>query len=272
MANAIRRDAAVDDLTLALHLADVAEARALSYFRSPSLHVEVKPDSSPVTLADREVETALRRELLANRPDDGVLGEELGADRAGSARCWILDPIDGTRSFIRGNETWAILIALREAGRVVAAVASTPALGSRYWAVRGGGAFLNGAHIHVSAVSTLGQALVAHTSLRGFVREGLTERLTALAQTCWDARGLGNSLAHLMVARGSADIGITARAQVWDFAALSLIVEEAGGTFTDLSSRGDQGGMGISSNGILHPAAQTAMGVEGPTDTPDVRA
>lgn len=249
-----------DDLRLALRLADIADAISMAAWGSLDLLVERKPDLTEVTEADRGIERRIRDLLATERPGDGVLGEEYGLDDRGDA-LWILDPIDGTRSFIRGNESWATLIALRREGELVAAVASVPAMGHRFSAARGEGAQLNGKPIRVSAVDNLDGALLAHTSLHGFVRVGHDDRLRGLAARCWDSRGLGNSVSHLSVARGGADIGWTSRANLWDYAALSLIVEEAGGRFTDRSADSPVGGAGISSNGLLHPAALEAAGV-----------
>ena len=147
---------------------------------------------------------------------------------------------------------WGTLIALQHDGASVVAVASTPAFGHRYAAVRGGGTTLDGRRVHVSAVDSIEQAMIAHTSVSGFARAGMEAELVRIAKRCWDARGLGNVLSHLAVARGTADIGWTSRACVWDYAALSLIVEEAGGRFLDRSGDGPLGGTGLSTNGILH--------------------
>lgn len=252
-----------DDLALAQELADIADQRSMGSFRSRTLEVVAKADLTPVTAADRAIEQSISQHVAAQRPGHAVMGEEFGlvGDRAAAWR-WIVDPIDGTRSFVRGNETWATLIALQHEGATVVAVASMPALGQRYHATRGGGAAMNGAPIHVSQVSELSDALITHTSIPGFVRTHLAERLLNLAGRCWDARGMGNSMSHLAVARGTADIGWTSRANIWDFAALALIVEEAGGTFTD-RSRDDPvlGGTGISTNGLLHELALKAAGL-----------
>ncbi len=173
----------------------------------------------------------------------------------------MIDPIDGTRSFVRGNETWATLIALQRDGESVVGVASAPAMRLRFHATLGGGAYLNGRQIHVSKISEISEALITHTAIRGFVITNQAERLVALAGRCWDARGVGNSMSHLAVARGTADIGWTSRANLWDYAALKLVVTEAGGRFTDRS--GDdpvRGGTGISSNGLLHDTVLEAAG------------
>ena len=173
----------------------------------------------------------------------------------------MVDPIDGTRSFIRGYETWACLIALQRDGVTVCAIASVPALGQRYAAARGEGATVDGKPIHVSAIDRVDAAMLAHTSVSGFVRIGQDDRLRLLAGRCWDSRGMGNSLSHLSVARGTADIGWSSRANLWDFAALALIVEEAGGRFTDRSGDSPVGGAGVSSNGLLHQVGLEAAGI-----------
>jgi histidinol-phosphatase len=251
-----------DPLAFAQSLADLADAISMELFRRPALRVARKPDLTEVTQADRRIEERIRDEIRRRRPPERVVGEEQGGDLAHTEGTrWVIDPIDGTRSFIRGYETWATLIALQRDGENVIAVASVPAMGMRFAAERGRGASLNGRPIHVSGVDRVEAAMVAHTSIAGFVRVGIDDRLRRLAARCWDSRGMGNSLSHLSVARGSADIGWSSRANLWDFAALALIVEEAGGTFTDRSADSPVGGPGISSNGLLHELALAAAGV-----------
>ena len=255
------RWAAVDDLALAMDLADAADRISMDRWRAHDLRIDRKPDLSPVTEADQAIEHAFRERVQRDRPGHAFLGEEYGRIEGGDWR-WVVDPIDGTRSFVRGNETWATLIALQHAGTTQVAIASAPALRLRFHAVRGQGSYMNGRQIHVSEISSVDEALLTHSSLNGFVHVGLGPRITKLADRCWDARGLGNSMSHLAVARGTADMGWTARANVWDFAALALIVEEAGGRFTDRSGDDPQlGGTGISSNGLLHEAALEAAGL-----------
>jgi histidinol-phosphatase len=251
------------DVNFALELADLADTISMARFRARDLIVDKKTDFSPVTEADRAVEQRLRARIAEAFPDHAIIGEEYGADsNADTTWQWLIDPIDGTRSYVRGNETWATLIALQREGQTVLAAASAPAMRLRFHATRGEGASLNGRPIHVSRIAALDQAMITHTSIPGFVRVGLADRLVALAGRGWDARGLGNSMSHLAVARGTADIGWTSRANVWDFAALALIVEEAGGRFTD-RSRDDPklGGTGISSNGLLHDIVLEAAGL-----------
>jgi histidinol-phosphatase len=251
------------ELDLANELADIADAVSMRYFRSLDLVVNTKPDLTPVTQADHEIERSIRDLVATRRPAHRIVGEEFGGDvGAVSGWRWVIDPIDGTKSFVRGNETWGTLIALQHEGTSMVAVASTPAFGHRYAAVRGGGATIDGRSVHVSAVDSIEQAMIAHTSVSGFVRAGMEAELVRIARRCWDARGLGNVLSHLAVARGTADIGWTARAAVWDYAALSLIVEEAGGRFLDRSGDGPLGGTGLSTNGILHEQVLAFTGAD----------
>ena len=250
------------DLRFAHELADTADAISMSRWRSLDLKVERKLDLTEVTEADRQIEERIRDQVSRDRPGERVVGEEYGGDMADTSGArWVVDPIDGTRSFIRGYETWASLIALQHDGITVCAVASVPALGQRYAAARDEGATADGKPIRVSDVDRVEAAMLAHTSISGFVRVGMDARLRALAGRCWDSRGMGNSLSHLSVARGTADIGWSARANLWDFAALALIVEEAGGRFTDRSADSPVGGAGVSSNGRLHELALEAAGL-----------
>ena len=233
------------DLELAFRLADAADAISLARFRS-GLAVEVKADLTPVTEADRGVEAELRRMLADERPADAILGEEEGAAGSGSRR-WILDPIDGTRNYARGIPVWATLIALEEDGVLRLGVVSAPALGHRWWAERGSGAFGDGDPIHVSAVSRVEDAVLS------FALDG---PLPEVAHRCWHARGYGDFWAHMLVAEGAVDGAIDAAGvTLWDVAAVQPIVEEAGGRFSDHDgvARSD-GGTAISSNGLLHGA------------------
>ena len=234
------------DLELALALADVADAIALPRFRAVDLRIETKPDLTPVTDADRAVERALRERLERERPGEGVLGEEEG-DSGGSTR-WIIDPIDGTKNFSRGIPVWATLIALERDGVVVCGVASAPALGHRWWAARGEGAFRDGERLHVSKVASVADAVMS------FSRSGLRDvRTLELARRVWHAQGFSDFWAHLLVAEGSVDIAVEHVMHPWDNAVLQVVVEEAGGRFTDL--RGNprhDGGSAVTTNGLLH--------------------
>ena len=233
-----------DDLAFALRLADAADALTVPRFRSADLRVETKPDLTPVTDADRAVERAIRDLVAAERSGEGVLGEEEGDD-GGEVR-WIVDPIDGTRNFLRGVPVWATLVALERNGGVVCAVASAPALGHRWWAAAGEGAWRDGERVHVSAVERLADAAVACTYARD---------LTAVEPRVWHARGLGDFWQHVLVAEGALDAAVDAHLEVWDFTAVGLIVAEAGGRTGGLdggAARANE--QFVSSNGAVHDA------------------
>ena len=232
------------DLDLALRLADAADAIALSRFRARDLVVETKPDSTPVTEADRAVEAELRTILALERRRDAVLGEEEGQSGS-SARRWIVDPIDGTRNYSRGVPVWATLIALEDHGRVILGVVSAPALHRRWWAERGEGAHANGDVVRVSRIARPEDAVLTFA---------LEQSLPSLAGRAWHARGYGDFWSHMLVAEGAVDGAIDAiGVSLWDLAAVQVIVEEAGGTFTDFAGEHRiDGQSAISSNGLLH--------------------
>jgi len=239
------------DLSLALELADLADGITRSAFRSQDLVVSTKPDLTPVTDADKKVEEVLRAKLAEARPEDAVLGEEFGSSGPSGARRWIIDPIDGTKNFVRGIPVWATLIALHdEQGKGLVGVASAPVLGRRWWAARGEGAFANGEPINVSAVGRLQDAQVSYSSISGWPSPA---PLLALAARVWRTRAFGDFWSHLLVAEGAADVGLDPIVSLWDLAALQVIVEEAGGRFTDLAgvARAD-GGSAVTTNGRLH--------------------
>lgn len=220
------------ELEFALSLADDADAIALSRFRAADLHVETKPDLTPVSEADRAVEEHLRERIAAERPGERVLGEELGAAGADGPQ-WVLDPIDGTRNYTRGIPVWATLISLDD----TVAVVSAPALGRRWWATRGGGAFANGTPIRVSAIDSVEAATVL---------VALDRPPAAGAFAAWHLRGFGDFWAHMLVAEGAAEVAVDAVGlKLWDTASLAVILSEAGGRFDGR----------ISSNGLLHDAA-----------------
>jgi histidinol-phosphatase len=247
-----------DDLSLALALADAADAVALPRFGALDLRVETKPDDTPVSDADTATERAIRSLLQERRPGDAVVGEEFG-ETAGGPRRWIVDPIDGTKNYVRGVPVWATLIALMEADEVYVGVVSAPALGRRWWASRGQGAWLSvfggePRHLHVSTVATLADASFAYSSLHGWRQApGGREGLLALDRQVWRSRGYGDFWQHAMVAEGVVDAAAEPEVSLWDLAALVVLVEEAGGRFTDLRGRrGPAGGSALSSNGVLH--------------------
>ena len=239
------------DLELALRLADAADAISLGRFRARDLVVDTKPDRTPVTEADHEVEAELRAMLGTERRRDAILGEEAGASGTGRRR-WIIDPIDGTRNYSRGVPVWATLIALEVDGRVVLGVVSAPALHRRWWAERGGGAHASGDRVHVSAERRPEDAVLCFA---------LEQELPTLVTRAWHARGYGDFWSHMLVGEGAVDGAIDAiGVSVWDLAAVQVIVEEAGGTFTDFAGEHRvDGGSGISSNGHLHQALLDAV-------------
>jgi len=239
------------DLELALSLADRADEVTLRLFRT-QFAVRTKADRTPVTEVDEAVERMIRAELQRARPDDGIIGEEFGSERR--ARNWIIDPIDATKNFIRGIPIFATLIALDD----VVGVVSAPALGRRWWAARGEGAFCNGERIRVSAVDDFANAQIGYDDVPGF-REREAQFL-ALLRRCGRSRGFGDFWTHMLVAEGAIEIAIEPVVAHWDMAAIRVIVEEAGGRFTDLAGepRAD-GGSGLSTNGKLHDAVLEAM-------------
>ena len=243
------------DLDLALELADAADAIALGRFRAHDLLVETKPDLTPVTEADRAVEERLLSLLERARPGDAVLGEELGTRGEGRRR-WIVDPIDGTRNYSRGIPVWATLLALEEDGELRLGVVSAPALGRRWWAERGGGAFADGDPVRVSAVGRMEDAVL---SLQ------LEVGAADLIERSWHARGFGDFWSHMLVAEGAVDGAIDALGvKLWDMAPVQVIVEEAGGRFSDAEGRPrPDGGAGITSNGLLHEDLLTALRAAG---------
>ena len=252
------------DLELALELADTADALTLTRAGSPDLRVEVKTDLTPVTEVDRAAEAALRAVLARARPGHAVMGEELGSSGAGPER-WIIDPIDGTKNYLRGVPVWATLIALERRGAMVVGVVSAPALGRRWWAEAGGGAWVGGPglasrSLAVSTTARLEEAFLSYDTLTEFDGYGLGPAILDLERRCWRTRGLGDFWSHVLVAEGAVDVAVEPEASLWDLAALQVIVTEAGGRFSDLAgeARAD-GGSAVSTNGLLHDAVLAAL-------------
>ncbi|MFN8025091.1 MAG: histidinol-phosphatase [Acidimicrobiia bacterium] len=248
------------DLELALALADAAGAITMARFRAGDLVVETKPDTTPVTEADRAVEEMLRDRLGEARPDDAILGEEFGTVGDGSRR-WIVDPIDGTMGYARGIPVWATLLALVEDGVVTTGVVSAPALGARWWAARGEGAWRDGDRISVSRVHAVEDAQISYSSVKYFEQAGIGEEFLALARRCWRSRAFGDFWSHMLVADGSVDIAIEVGGLAqWDLAALQVVVEEAGGRFTDRDGvAGFDRGEAVTTNGLLHDEVLAAL-------------
>jgi len=236
-----------------MQLADLADPISLAHFQSQDLIVETKPDESFVSHADREVEKALRKYLASARPQDAVLGEEYGAGDVASTRRWIIDPIDGTTRYVRGIPLFASLIALEQDGDLMLGVVSASALKRRWWAARGLGAFADGRPIRVSSISRLEDAHVSLGNPGNWLACGLYERLGAIAQRAGSTTGYGDFWPHLLVAEGAADAALEPSAAVWDLAPLKVVVEEAGGRFTDFAGVSTvAGGSAIASNGLVH--------------------
>lgn len=242
------------DLQLALGLADAADVITMRHYRSTSLQVRTKVDMTPVSEADEAVERMVRERLAAERPGDGIVGEEFGTSGS-TTRRWIIDPIDGTKNYVRGIPVFATLIALEENGRVMAGVVSAPALARRWWAARGEGAFCNGEAIHVSRIAALADSHLTYDSINDFDQHGGAVRFLSLMRHCTRARGFGDFWAHMLVAEGAVEIALEPKVAIWDMAPVQVIVEEAGGRFTDM--RGEpriDGGSSLSTNGLVHEA------------------
>ena len=254
---------------MALRLADAADAISLDRFGAADLHVDAKPDLTPVTDADVAVERAIRDLLAEHRPDDAILGEEFGAashpERAGVPRRWVVDPIDGTKNFVRGVPVWATLIALMVGDDVVVGVVSAPALGRRWWAHTGGGAFGSFAGrtrpLRVSGVRDIADASLSFSELGEWEAIGMREEFLALAADCWRTRAYGDFYSYVLVAEGAVDIACEPELKLWDLAALVPIVVEAGGMFTGVDGAPADAAVrsALATNGRLHPAVLQSL-------------
>jgi histidinol-phosphatase len=245
------------DLGFAHVLADAADDITMRRFRSLDLRVEAKPDLTPVSDADLAVEESLRNVVGRARPRDAMLGEEYG--RTGSSqRCWVVDPIDGTKNYVRGVPVWATLIGLMDGSEVVVGVVSAPALGRRWWAAQDGGAWTGksmtkASPCRVSHVSNLSDASLSYSDLSTWEQDGRLNEILGLSRKVWRTRAYGDFWSHMLVAEGAVDISAETDVSLWDLAALQVIVSEAGGAFTDLggTARPD-GGSAVCTNGLLH--------------------
>ncbi len=246
-----------DDLRLAHVLADAVERVTMERFRAEDLVVESKPDLTPVTDADRAAEEMVRHQLKRTRPRDAVEGEEFETTGHGPRR-WVIDPIDGTKNFVRGVPVWATLISLVDEGQPVLGLVSAPALNRRWWAATGSGAWTgrslsSARRIRVSGVGDLSHASLSYSSLTGWREIGRREQFLALTDECWRTRAYGDFWSYMLVAEGAVDIAAEPELAVHDMAALVPIVTEAGGRFTSLEGQdGPWGGNAVATNGLLH--------------------
>ena len=254
----------INDLDLALKLADQADEIALKRFRALDLHVESKPDRSPVTDADRAVEARLRETIAEYRSADTVIGEEF--ENTGSApRNWIIDPIDGTANYLRGVPIWATLIALRVNGIIMTSVVSAPAMGRRWWAHRGNGAFTQDVDgsvraLQVSKISDLEHSSISYNSLQLWDQSGKLDQLIDLSRNVWRTRAYGDFYSYMLLAEGSLEMVAEHDLKIYDIAALVPIVEEAGGKFSDLAgSLTDESSSVLATNSLTHPLFQSAL-------------
>jgi histidinol-phosphatase len=253
-----------DDLRFAHVLADAADDITMRRFRSLDLRVDAKPDLTPVSDADLATEESLRNLLRRARPRDAMLGEEFGQSGA-SQRCWVIDPIDGTKNFVRGVPVWATLIGLMAGGEVTVGVVSAPALGRRWWAARGGRAWTGrsltkAASCQVSGVTELADASLSYSGLTTWQDSGRLDDFLGLVRRTWRSRAYGDFWSHVLVAEGAVDISAETDVKLWDLAALQVIVEEAGGRFTDLAGQATpSGGSAVCTNGLLHEQVLGAL-------------
>jgi histidinol-phosphatase len=263
-----------DDLRLAHILADDADSLTSARFKALDLHVMSKPDLTPVTDADQAVEDGIRRTLSRARSRDAVTGEETGST-GHSQRRWIIDPIDGTKNFVRGVPVWATLISLVVDEEVVLGVVSAPALQRRWWASVGHGAWtgrslLKATRCQVSDVRRLEDASMSYASLHGWEERGRLDDFLALSRRCWRTRAYSDFWSYMLLAEGALDIATEPELAVYDMAALDVIVREAGGRFTSLDGTpGPFGGNVMATNSHLHEAALSFLGALGDSADPD---
>lgn len=240
---------------LAIQTAQRAGQLALRYFDS-DFHTEWKDDRSPVTVADREAEALLRTTLLGAFPNDGFLGEESGDTPGASGFRWIIDPVDGTRNFVRRIPLWGTLVGLEYRSETIAGVVEVPALRQTYRALRGGGAYRGERRINVSTVDRLSEATIFYTSLSWFVRAGRQEAFLEMVRHTQTQRGYGDFYGHVLVAEGAGELMVEHGVHIWDVAAIQPIVEEAGGKFTDWNGKSTIHRPDVViSNGLVHDEA-----------------
>ena len=241
-------------LAFAQECCDAADRIAMQWFRREP-RVERKPDGSYVTQADVAIEQELRERILRSYPRHGILGEEFAPQAGDGETRWIIDPIDATHSYLRGIPVFATLLALERAGEVVLAVVSAPALGQRWHARRGAGAWCAGRRLHVSGVTRLNEAQVFYASRTAFLQVGRAAGFDAVVAATWRDRGFGDFWGYALVAEGTGEAMMEPELAPWDLAAPLVLIEEAGGRLTDLEGRRTYaGGNALASNGLLHDA------------------
>jgi histidinol-phosphatase len=253
-----------NDLALALELADRADAVTMARFGALDLRIDTKPDLTPVTDADRSAELELRDALNVARPDDLVFGEEFGGTPSLTGRQWVLDPIDGTKNFVRRVPVWCTLIALLEDGVPTVGVVSAPALGRRWWAASGLGAHTtfdgSSRRISVSGVAELDSASLSYSDLVGW--EERRPKFVALLDEVWRVRAYGDFWSYCLLAEGAVDVTAEPEVKLWDLAPLDILIREAGGTFTNLAGEpGPHGGSAVATNGLLHDQVLARLSV-----------
>jgi histidinol-phosphatase len=252
------------DLELALALADAADEISLARFQALDLKIETKPDRTPVTDADQSVEKKIREMISQLAPADIVIGEEF-ENTGSSSRAWIVDPIDGTANFLRGLPIWATLIALRIDSTITISVVSAPALGRRWWASKGEGAFTRDVDgsvrkLSVSAVSDLSDSYISYNSIQQWQRIGKEKNIESLSEQVWRIRAFGDFLSYMYVAEGAIDAASEPDLKIYDIAALVPIVQEAGGRFTDLTGElSEHSSTVLASNGLIHEAIRAEL-------------
>ena len=264
------------DLELIRRIGERADQISMARFLSQDLIIETKPDATPVTDADKATEKCIREILETERPNDGILGEEFGSDITGKNRYWVIDPIDGTKSFLRGLPVWSTLVALIEVNadandekhEVVVGLVSSPALARTWFATKGGGAYTTFAtyksgeprKISVSKVSNIKDAHVGYSDFVGFANR--LDGFKSIFDEAWRTRAVGDFWSHMLVAEGVMDIAVEPSLALWDMAPLDIVVREAGGTFTDLDGNsGPFGKGGLSTNGLLKDAVLKRLNV-----------
>jgi histidinol-phosphatase len=253
------------DLDLAMTLAVRADEITVARFGALDLRIETKPDLTPVTDADEAVEAEIRAILARERPGDAIFGEEQGGTPVFEGRQWVIDPIDGTKNFVRGVPVWATLIAVMDNGEPTVGIVSAPALNRRWWAGRGLGAYTSfgdtvSRQLSVSRVTDLSAASLSFSDLTGWGERGLREQFLGLTDAVWRVRAYGDFFSYCLLAEGAVDIATEPEVKLWDLAALDVLVREAGGVFTSLDGRpGPHGGSVVASNGLVHSAVLACL-------------